>query len=97
MTEAERAVRSDVLRFLNDELLSNIDGVLDAIARHRREQSRREPTGPTPDLENTQRPSAPDHLIQPSHRRGCYIVRLAEQRVGIIELLDRIEAPLGRN
>ena len=29
--------------------------VLDAIGRRRREQRRRQPTGPTPDLENTQR------------------------------------------
>ena len=71
--------------------------VLDAIGRHRREQRRREPTCAAPDLENTQRAGARDHLAQPSHHPGRHIVRPAEQRVGIIELLDRVEAPLGRN
>ena len=71
--------------------------VLDAIGRRRREQRRRQPTSPTPDLENTQRAGARDHPVQPPHHPGCYIVRPAEQRVGIVELLDRVEAPLGRN
>ena len=83
---------------LRDRRLARIGkDVFDAIGGERREQRRGEPTRPTPDLENTQLAGAGNHLVQLPHHPGCYIVRPAEQRVGIIELLDRVEAPLGRN
>ncbi len=36
-------------------------------------------------------------MVQPPHHPSCYIVRPAEQWVGIIELFDGVEPPLGRN